>query len=354
MNLPGLDLAVLRPMLSEHVEVVGELRAEPIAGGKSNLTYRIADDRSRWVFRRPPTAGLTPSAHDVAREFRVMSALSGSGVPVPPAVLLCTDPEVMGAPFTVVGHVDGRALRVQSDLDGLDDDELDRCAHELVRVLAALHAVEPREVDLQGFGRPGYVERQIGLWHRQWQLVSREPSADVVRLHDALATRVPAERPLSIVHGDFRIDNTLIDHEDAGSVRAVIDWELATLGDSRGDLAMSCVYRHPAFDLVMGEPAASTSARMPDAHWWAASYSRAAGDDLGDWSFYLALAYFKLGVIAEGIRHRHTAGATAGEGFAAAGDAVPELVAAGLRALHPTSRSTSTIAGHDPARQENS
>jgi len=340
MTLPGLDLNVLRRVLAQHVDVVGDLRGEPIAGGKSNLTYRVSDDRSVWVVRRPPTAGLTPSAHDIAREFRVMSALRDSEVPVAPVVMLCTDTSLIGAPFSVVGYVDGRALRLRSDLDALPDVDVDRCTEALVNVLVALHALVPDDVGLSDFGRGGYLERQVALWRRQWSLVHRDPTPDVDRLYKRLTDRVPSERRLSVVHGDYRIDNTLLDNDDAGTIRAVVDWELSTLGDSRADLAMSCVYRHPAFDHVMGEPAASASPRMPSAELLAERYSMVAGDDLGDWSFYLALAYFKLGVIAEGIRHRHSKGVTSGTGLAQAGRAVPVLMAAGLAALNTTSRST--------------
>lgn len=332
---PGLDLQAVREyLLAQGVELVGDLRAELIAGGRSNLTFRLADDRSRWVLRRPPLAGLTPAAHDVAREHRVTGALDGTAVPVAKPVLLCTDETVIGAPFTVVAHVDGRTLRTQDDLSTLGDAELLRCSDELMRVLGALHRVGPDEVGLGALGRPGYVERQVALWRRQWELVSAGPSDDLERLHGLLVERIPAEQPLSVVHGDFRIDNTLVDPHDAGRVLAVVDWELATLGDARADLAMTCGYRHPAFDLVIGAPAASTSDRLPTADRMAQQYAVSVDDDLGDWPFYQAFAAFKMAVIFEGIRHRAAEGDGGGDTPSTVGQAVPEFVAHGLAALH--------------------
>ncbi|MFZ2175834.1 MAG: phosphotransferase family protein [Rhodococcus sp. (in: high G+C Gram-positive bacteria)] len=331
----GLDLVALQKFLTETgVPLQGDLRAELISGGKSNLTYAIFDDSSRWVLRRPPTAGLTPSAHDVAREFRITSALQGTEVPVAATVVLCEDNSVMGAPFTVVEHVSGQVIRTQSELDALSDEEIDSCVTELVRVIGALHNVDYKAVGLGEFGRPdGYVSRQVKLWASQWSRVKTEDSTDVDRLHAALADLIPAQSEASIVHGDYRIDNTILASGDVSKVAAVVDWELSTLGDPLTDVALMCVYRDPAFDKVLGEAAAWTSPRMPSADDLAQRYTVASGRELTNWNFYLALANFKLAVIAQGIHHRYLAGATVGEGFDKAGDSVPELVAAGLRAL---------------------
>lgn len=331
----GLDLVRLRKFLSEsEVSLDGDLRAELISGGKSNLTYAIFDDSSRWVLRRPPTAGLTPSAHDVAREFRITSALQGTDVPVAATVALCEDDSVMGAPFTVVQHVRGQVIRTKSDLEALTDHDIESCADELVRVLGALHNVDYAAVGLGEFGRPdGYVARQVKLWASQWERVKTEDSADVDRLHAALVDSIPAQSESTIVHGDFRIDNTILAPGDVSTVAAVVDWELSTLGDPLTDVALMCVYRHPALDLVLGEPAAWTSPRLPSADDLAQRYTAASGRELVHWNFYMALANFKLAVIAQGIHHRYLAGATVGDGFDQAGESVPEFIAAGLSAL---------------------
>ncbi|MFC3965156.1 phosphotransferase family protein [Nocardia jiangsuensis] len=329
----GLDLVALRRFFTERdVAVDGELRAELISGGKSNLTFLITDDRTRWVLRRPPTAGLTPSAHDMAREFRVCAALRDSQVPVAPTVALCTDEQVMGAPFAVTGFVGGQVVRTADDLAAFSDAEITACTDELVRVLAALHAVDPDAVGLAGFGRPeGYLTRQVALWARQWERVRTRELPDLHRLHDRLAAAVPARSAVSIVHGDYRIDNTIL--AAPGRVAAVVDWELSTLGDPLADLAQMCTYRHSALDAIIGETAAWTSPRLPGPAELAQRYAEHTGRDLGAWGFYLGLAHLKLAVIAEGITHRHRAGATEGDGFEHAHLAVGPLVAAGLAAL---------------------
>lgn len=331
----GLDLLALRTFLQRsEVALDGELRAELISGGKSNLTYAIVDDSSKWVLRRPPTSGLTPSAHDVAREFRIAKGLQDSGVPVARTVALCEDVEVMGAPFTVVEHVDGQVIRTQSQLDALSNKEIKDCITELIRVLAVLHEVDYEAVGLGALGRPaGYLERQVKLWAGQWNRVKTEELRDLDALHAALAESVPVQSGASIVHGDYRIDNTILDAEDVSTVAAVVDWELSTLGDPITDVALMCVYRNPAMDLVLGEPASWTSPRLPSPEGLAQQYALASGRTLDHWPFYLGLANFKLAVIAEGINHRYRVGATIGAGFDQAGAAVPVFAAAGLAAV---------------------
>jgi aminoglycoside phosphotransferase (APT) family kinase protein len=330
----GLDLPALQTWFAEHVPRAGELRGELIAGGRSNLTYRLTDGRATWVLRRPPLGGLTPSAHDMAREYRVVAALRASGVPVAGTVALCEDPAVLGAPFAVVEHVAGRVVRTRAELDALSDAEVRRCAFALVDVLAQLHAVDPAAVGLAGFGRPeGYLARQVRRWHDQWVRVATRPLPDVDDLHARLAEACPVETGTSIVHGDFRIDNAILDARDAGVVRALVDWEMATLGDPLADLGLHLAYADPAFDPVLGGSAASTSPRLPPADEVVARYVAASGRDVSGLAFHVALGYFKAAVIAEGIHARHVGGMTVGEGFDTVGAAVAPLAAAGLTAL---------------------
>lgn len=335
MSLPGMDIPALQRFLRDSgVPVRGELRVELISGGRSNLTYTAADDDSTWVVRRPPVAGLTPSAHDMSREFTVTDALQGSAVPVAKTVAFDAHGTALGAPMTVVEYVDGLVIRDQDDLATLTDGQVEASVAELVRVLARLHEVDPHVVGLDNFGRPtGFVQRQVNLWASQWDRVKTRELADVAALHAALSEAVPRESAASIVHGDFRIDNTILDAADPGKVRAVIDWEMSTLGDPLTDVALMCVYRSPAFDRVLGSSAAWTSERMPTADILAQAYAMASGRDLGDWGFYLALANFKLGVIGEGITHRALQGSGAGAAAERAAEATPEFMAAGLRAM---------------------
>lgn len=339
--------AVAAQMAGAGDSLAGPLSARLIAGGRSNLTFRLDDGASAWVMRTPPRAGRTPSAHDVAREFRVTSALGATDVPVPPAVVLCEDESLIGGPFAVSGFVPGVTVQTAAQLDALDDAVVSGVVSALASTLAALHRVDHVAVGLERFGRPdGYAERQLKRWSGQWEIVG-EAFEDSVKssaaaLVAALRDRLPRQGSTGIVHGDYRIDNTLLTlpwaaaggaASAAPSVAAVVDWELSTIGDPVADVAMMCVYRHPVFDQVIGEPTAWTSPRLPGAAGLAAAYEAAGGVSLVDLDEHLALGYLKLAVIAAGIDHRFRAGATSGAGFDTAGQAVPVLLEEGLAVL---------------------
>ena len=334
-DLPGMNRVALERFLrDEGIDVDGELTVEMISGGRSNLTYKVYDDTSTWVVRRPPTSGLTPSAHDMAREWAVTDALASTAVPVAETVAFDREGAVLGAPMTVVRFVPGRVVRTREDLRDLTDEQVADNAAELVRVLAELHAVDPAAVGLEKFGRPdGFVARQVATWARQWQTVKTRELPDVDRLHRALEAAVPTRSAASIVHGDFRVDNTILDAEDVSSVAAVVDWEMSTLGDPLTDVALMCVYRQPVFDAVLGADAAWTSDRYPSAADLVQQYAVRSGREVDNWGFYVALANFKLGVIGEGITHRALSGSDTGAGARNAAEATGEFIAAGLRAL---------------------
>ncbi|WP_027496172.1 phosphotransferase family protein [Rhodococcus sp. JG-3] len=334
-DLPGMNrVAMERFLRAEGIVVDGELTVEMISGGRSNLTYKVYDDTSTWVVRRPPTSGLTPSAHDMAREWAVTDALASTAVPVAETVAFDREGAVLGAPMTVVRFVPGRVVRTREDLRDLTDEQVADNAAELVRVLAELHAVDPAAVGLEKFGRPdGFVARQVATWARQWQTVKTRELPDVDRLHRALEAAVPTGSAASIVHGDFRVDNTILDVEDVSSVAAVVDWEMSTLGDPLTDVALMCVYRQPVFDAVLGADAAWTSDRYPSAADLVQQYAVRSGREVDNWGFYVALANFKLGVIGEGITHRALSGSDTGAGARNAAEATGEFIAAGLRAL---------------------
>jgi aminoglycoside phosphotransferase (APT) family kinase protein len=319
-SLDGLDLGALdKHLRSIGVRRAGELRAELISGGRSNLTFLVFDDVSKWVLRRPPLHGLTPSAHDMAREYKVVAALEGTPVPVAHAVTLRNDDSVLGAPFQMVDFVPGRIVRHTAE----------------IKVLADLHAVDPESVGLGDFGKPtGYLERQVRRWGGQWDLVKTEDDprdADVKLLHAKLGDGMPPQSRSAIVHGDYRIDNTMLDAKDATKVRAVLDWEMSTLGDPLSDAALMCVYRHPMFDMVHAD-AAWSSPQIPSADELAHKYSVAADLPLAHWDFYMALAYFKLAIIAAGIQFRDRMGGGTEYGDKV-GEAVAPLIAMGLTSL---------------------
>ena len=337
-SLEGLDLDALdRHLQSIGIARSGELRAELIAGGRSNLTFLVSDDAHKWVLRRPPLHGLTPSAHDMAREYKVVAALADTPVPVARAVTMRNDDSVLDAPFQMVEHVDGRVVRYDTELERLGDKAVvSHCVDALIRVLADLHAVDPEAVGLGDFGKPtGYLERQVRRWGGQWDLVRRENDpcdVDVKRLHSVLAEAIPPQSRSSIVHGDYRIDNTILDAHDATKVVAVLDWEMSTLGDPLSDAALMCVYRHPMFNMIHAA-SAWASPLMPEVDELANRYSLAAEQPLDNWDFYMALGYFKVAIIAAGIAFRARMGGGVADDAYAVDQAVAPLVAEGLRVL---------------------
>lgn len=336
---PGIDLPALQRYFTRHVPGHGgPLHVELITGGKSNLTYLVSDATQRWVLRRPPLGPLTPTAHDMAREFRVVAALRGTTVPVAEAVALCEDTSVLGVPFTVVSYVDGWILRDGDDAAALPDERAHRCALSLVRTLAGLHAIPFADVGLGDFGRPdGYLQRQLRRWHGQWGRVATRELPDVDTLFARLGEVVPQRSESSIVHGDYRLDNTIVDRADPTRIVAVVDWEMSTIGDPLSDLGLLLTYWDPISEPVLGlRHVPSANPGFPTADNLAEAYAVASGRDLRDLGFYRALGYAKLAVIAEGIHQRYLAGETVGGGFDAVGSAVPALVSAGHSCLGRT------------------
>lgn len=331
----GLDVELIEEHLTRvGVALAGPIAVDRISGGRSNETYRLSDGAGRWVLRCPPAAGRTASAHDVAREARVTSALGATRVPVPPVISLCEDASVLGRPFTITGWMDGLVIRERRDLDQVSDADLLKVSSSLIEILVELHAADPHVLGLGGYGRPeGFVGRQVALWRRQWDQVKTRELADLEHLHTLLEERLPDSSDTAVLHGDYRIDNVMLDPNDPSRVVAVLDWELSALGDPRTDVALMCTYRHPALDVILGTPAAWASERLPSPDDLAHAYVERSARQLGDWRFYLGLAHLKLAVIAEGIAYRARLGADSGSNARAAAEAVPELVADGLALL---------------------
>jgi aminoglycoside phosphotransferase (APT) family kinase protein len=338
-DLPGLGLAAFGAYFADACPgaVRGQLRARVIAGGKSNLTYEVTDGRSRWVVRRPPLGHVLATAHDMAREYRVISALAGTGVPVPATYLLCEDAKVIGAPFYVMEKVEGATYRTAAEMDRLGAERTRVISTRMVDTLAALHAVDPAAVGLADFGRPqGFLGRQVRRWKQQLDASRSRDLPGIDELHAALAANTPAESasegPSAVVHGDYRLDNLLVDDDDR--VAAVLDWEMATLGDPLADVALLLVYQRLS-ELGVGDAVADSQAApgFLSGEEILARYAAAGGRELADLGFHLGLAYFKLAVILEGIHYRYTRGQTVGEGFATIGAVVEPLVQAGLATM---------------------
>ena len=309
------------------------LRAELIEGGKSNLTYRLTDGSHDWVLRRPPLGHVLATAHDMAREYRVMSALAPTSVPVPAMVTLCEDSSVIGAPFYVMEYVEGSILQRTRETAQLTDQQRTTLAVQLIDTLVDLHDVDPAEVGLGDFGHPeGFLERQVRRWTQQLeQSRSREiPGFD--DLADELATRVPASQRASVVHGDYRLDNVLVGPDQ--QIRAVLDWEMATLGDPLCDLGLLPVYAVPAPGVAgIVSDGMGPHNGFPAIESLIQRYADRSGLDVSHLSWYTALGYYKLAVICEGIHYRYAAGQTVGPGFDKIGDIVGPLVSAGREIL---------------------
>jgi aminoglycoside phosphotransferase (APT) family kinase protein len=275
------------------------------------------------------------TAHDMTREFRVISALGPTRVPVPRTVALCEDPEVLGAPFYVMEYVAGTVYRTAGQAATLGRERVHALSLSLVDVLADLHSVVPDQVGLAGFGRPeGYLERQVRRWRTQLDASRSRDLPGIDDLHAGLAARVPAgENQAAIVHGDYRLDNAIVTADDR--IAAVLDWEMATLGDPLADLGLALAYWRLWLDPVggglFGQP--PPSGVFPGVNEMARRYAERRGADLAQLDWYLALAYFKIAVILEGIHFRYIAGKTVGAGFDRVGEMVPHLVALGNKAL---------------------
>jgi len=330
----GLDLDALSRFLAPWTgDRPRPLHAELIAGGKSNLTYRLTDGGQAWVIRRPPLGHVLATAHDMSREYRVISSLRPTPVPVPSTVVLCEDSDVIGAPFYVMELVEGAVLRRTSDTSALSDEQRTTIAHRLIDTLADLHQLDPEALGLKDFGHPeGFLERQVRRWTQQ---LDRSRSRDIPGFDDLareLAARVPVSQRASIVHGDYRLDNVLVGPDQ--TIRAVLDWEMATLGDPLCDLGLLPVYAMPVTGVVgVVSDGMGPHNGFPAIESLFERYAARTGLDVGHLSWYIALGYYKLAVICEGIHYRYAAGQTVGTGFDRIGQVVAPLVEAGRAAL---------------------
>ncbi|MBW6433221.1 phosphotransferase family protein [Actinoplanes hulinensis] len=322
--MKGLDLEKLQAYLDSP-----PLSGTMFAGGRSNLTYAVTDGVNRWVLRRPPLGHVLPTAHDMAREHKVLDALSKAGFPVPKPVLLCTDTEVIGAPFYLMEHVDGTIYR---DAAGLSPTEFRELTFTLVDTLADLHALDPQAIGLGDFGKPeGFNARQVRRWKQQLDASRSRELSGIDELHARLATDIP-DGAGAVVHGDFRLDNVLV--SDKLTVNAVLDWEMSTLGDPLSDLALMLIYAGRPMLERDGVPVAPIDIPgHPTLDEISARYAERSKRDVSDLHWYVGFAAFKLAVILEGVHYRYTKGQTVGPGFDTVGAMVPALVEQGHRAL---------------------
>ncbi|MFI5659564.1 phosphotransferase family protein [Streptomyces sp. NPDC051684] len=334
----GLDLDRLRAHLDRERPglVAGPLTGRLIEGGRSNLTYQVSDGSTKWVVRRPPLGHVLATAHDMKREHRVIAGLHPTNVPVPEPVLLCEDEDVIGAPFYVMEFVDGTPYRTSDQLAPLGPERTRAAVLGLVDTLVDLHAVDPAAAGLGDFGRPeGFLERQLRRWGKQLDASRNRELAGIDQLQAALGRELPVSPAPTIVHGDYRLDNVLVrqDPDGVDRIKAILDWEMSTLGDPLTDVGLLAMY---SAQLDMPDSPISTTASAPG-HPSPAElierYAERSGRDVSAISWYTAFAWFKLAVILEGIHYRYTLGQTVGAGFDRIGELVPVFIDHGLNTL---------------------
>ncbi len=318
-DVPGIDPAPLTAWLEAHVAGLRPpLRFELITGGHSNLTFRVTDDRGEhYVLRRPPLGAVIATAHDMAREHRIIAALAPTPVPVPPALALCEDDAVNGAPFYVMAFIDGHVLASAAQVEShFDPGARQRIGHALVEVLAALHQVDIDAVGLGDLGRrEAYLARQLRRWQTQWEKTRTRELPLMDEVHGLLEKIAPEQVGATIVHGDYRLGNTLT--ADDGSVAAVLDWELCTLGDPLADMGyLLNGWAQPGED----DPSAQRGAAMapsvaggfPDRAELMARYTELTGRDLSRIDYYRAFQYWRFAAIVEGVMSRYMKGVMGG------------------------------------------
>jgi len=308
----GLELATVTPWLEANVPgAKGPFEVTLIAGGHSNLTYRLlGTDGHPLVLRRPPLGHLLASAHDMGREHRIIAALAGTAVPVAPARAFCPDTEVIGAPFYVMDFIEGHVLRDrEAAMTELDEAGRRRAGESLVDTLAAIHAVDLEAVGLSDLGRhEGYIARQLKRWYGQWQQQKTRELPAVDEVHDVLAAKTPDYGAATIVHGDYRLDNTIVG--DDGRVDAVLDWEICTLGDPLADVGLLLVYwTGPDDEPSAWAGSASTAPGFPNRADLLSRYAQVSSRDVSGIDFYVAFALWKLACILEGVYARYLGGA---------------------------------------------
>lgn len=316
---------------------LGELTDQPlcddlsvtlIAGGRSNPTYQLGFNGRRWVLRRPPYGHVLPTAHDMQREFRVLSALQETAVPVPEVYASCEDSSIIGAPFYLMEMLDGTTVRNRGQSASLTTEQRQSFSSSMVQTLADLHSIDPANVGLSGWGRPdGYLARQLDRWHRQWTASASIERPQVERILEALHAALPTTRYPGIVHGDFKTDNLIVSRTDPTHILGLLDWEMSTLGDTLADVGVMISFWdqigeafNPITAGVTALPGFPTRDELLDL------YARRRGIDITGIDWYVVFADFKIAVILEGINARFQQGLTTDGNFQSVGAMVEPLL----------------------------
>lgn len=336
-DVAGIHAANLTNWMRERVpDLVEPLTFELITGGLSNLTYNVSDAAGRrWVLRRPPLGHVLATAHDMGREVRIITALRNTNVPVAPVVGYCDDVDVNDAPFYVMDFVDGVIARNTESGAALSVSARAKAGSSLIEVLSTIHGVDVDAIGLGDLGRKeSYVERQLSRWQRQWEATKDTDVPEMTELHQRLSDAIPEQGPATIVHGDYRLDNCIVDTD--GNVIAVLDWELCTLGDPMADLGFMFVYWAESTDsFVVIEGSATALEGFPTRDELLSLYQQRTNRDVSQIGYYVALGYWKLACILQGVLVRYRSGAMGDQTTDAESGATPvqRLALAGLAAL---------------------
>lgn len=301
----GIDGAAVEHWFAVTVpNAVLPLSFELIAGGRSNLTYRVIDSRAHsWVLRRPPAGPLNPGAHNMEREWRILTALQSSAVPVPPTVAFCADPAVTGADFYVMDHVEGIVIDSAKRAAALTQSARSRLGDQVTRTLAAIHHIDPGVVGRRGDARANsYISRQLDLWLRQVSSACIASTPEIIDVHGRLSESEPPQQWTTLTHGDFRLGNMLV--TPAGAIEAVLDWELWTVGDPLADIGWLAAWWNLDEDDGW---APSRAEGFPTIAELAAQYQQLTGRDTSDLPYYMSFALWRLACIAQGVYERYSA-----------------------------------------------
>jgi aminoglycoside phosphotransferase (APT) family kinase protein len=311
----GIDQERVQRWLAEHVEgLETPVEFELIAGGRSNLTYRVVDGAgTRYALRRPPTGGVLSTAHDMSREWRFISALAPLGIPVAPPLAFCDDAEVTGADFYVMGYVEGSVLTDEQAALALTEEARKRAGEHIVEVLVALHELDPERAGLGDLvRRTPFAERQLRRWHAQVQQSGSPDPKLLDEVHDLLSTHIP-EQGVGIVHGDYRPGN--MSFRPDGTVAAVFDWELSTFGDALADLGYLVSGWQQAGEPDTGVPSPTVAPGFPTREELAARYAELSGRDVSALPFWVAFNRWRMACILAGVQARYLAGNMGDDGY---------------------------------------
>jgi aminoglycoside phosphotransferase (APT) family kinase protein len=308
------------------------LRWEMLTLGTSNVTYRVTDGDRDYILQRPPDVALDPTAHDVTRQYRLLAAMQDTGAPVPVTIGLCTDTDVLGLPFIVVSYVPGHTLTTDlPDVAPAPAQAAGEIGRAMIDALAAIHAVDWRSAGLDGFGRPeGFLERQVPRWTRYYERIAVRDLPLIEQLGAWLEDHRPAPQEPTIMHGDFHLANCLVTFDDPARVAAVIDWEMATIGDPLVDLAGMLFYwgtDRPAVPALPRSQAVSRVAGSPSRSELAERYAQATGRSIAALQYYLVLVGWKLATVMESAYANYRHGRTESPVAQAMEHDVPRLLA---------------------------